>query len=124
MDLPEAAGGRLAEWTGPAGTRPGAGVGPGPVGDLELGAWRGTTRRPADMSRGGLAQSLLGGSRSRAGLNRLTADLSVVEVLLPLGLIRYTAVSVEETERGHRREKGVTCVFGVLLKAPLTRAQM
>lgn len=32
VDLPEAAGGRLAEQTGPAQNQSGAGVGPGPVG--------------------------------------------------------------------------------------------
>ena len=107
VDLPEAAGGRLAERTGPARTGPGAGVGPGPVsrGDLELRARRGTARSPADMSRGGLAQSLLGRSRSGAGLHSLAADLRVVEVLLPLGLIQSTAVCVEETQSGHTREK-------------------
>lgn len=94
MDLPEAAGCRLAEWTGPAQDGPGAGVGPGPVSrwDLELRGRRRTAGGPAEMRGRGLAQSLLGGSWSGAGVRRLTGDPGVVEVLFSLGLIRPTAV--------------------------------
>lgn len=94
MDLPEAAGCRLAERTGPAQDGPGAGVGPGPVSrrDLELRGRRRTAGGPAEMRGRGLAQSLLGGSWSGAGVRRLTGDPGVVEVLFSLGLIRPTAV--------------------------------
>lgn len=105
MDLPEAAGGRLAERTGPVRTGPGAGVGPGSVSwrDLEPRGWRGTAGGPAEMGGRGLAQGLLGRSqswswsrnqnrswsriRSGAGVHGLTGDPGVVEVLFSLGLI-------------------------------------
>ncbi len=96
VDLPEAAGGRLAERTGPARAGPGAGVGPGPVswGDLEPRGGGRTAGGPAEMRGRDLAQSLLGGSWSGAGVHGLTGDLGVVEVLFSLGLIWPTAVCV------------------------------
>lgn len=89
MDLPEAAGGGLAERTGPAQARPGAGVGPGSMSrwDLESRGRRRTARGPAEMRGRGLAQSLLGRSWSGAGVHGLAGDLGVVEVLFSLGLI-------------------------------------
>lgn len=50
MDLPEAAGGRLAERAGPAQTEARAGVGPGPVSgrDVEPRSWRRTAGGPAE----------------------------------------------------------------------------
>lgn len=99
MDLPEAAGGRLAQRAGPAGPGPGAGVGPGPVGldrgDLQLRGRGGGAGRPAELGGRSLAQGRLGRGRGPgAGLHALTGDLGVVEVLLPLGLVRAAAAGV------------------------------
>lgn len=102
VDLPEAAGGRLAERTGPAGAGPGAGVGPGSVsrGDLEPRGRGRTAGGPAEMrGRGGLAQSLLGRSRSGAGVHAVAGDLSEVEVLFSLGLVRPAAGGGTEQNR-------------------------
>lgn len=89
MDLPEAAGGGLAQRTGPAQAGPRAGVGPWPVsrGDVEPRGRRRTTGGPAQISGRRLAQSLLGRSWSGAGVHGLTGDLGVVEVLFSLGLV-------------------------------------
>lgn len=94
MDLPEAAGSGLAERTGPAQARPGAGVGPGPVSrwDLETGGRGRTAGGPAEMRGRGLAQSLLGRGWRRAGVHCLAGDLGVIEVLFSLGLVGPAAV--------------------------------
>lgn len=93
MDLPEAAGGRLAEGAGPAQAEARAGVGPGPVSgrDVESGSRRGAAGGPAESGRRDLARSRLGRTRHGAGLHRLAGDLSVVEVLLSLRLVRPAA---------------------------------
>lgn len=104
VDLPEAAGSRLAERAGPAGAGARAGVGPGPVSgrDMEPGRRRRTAGGgPAEPGRRGLAQGLLGRKRrrkgrrwrsgSRAGVHRLAGDLGVVEVLLSLRLVQAAA---------------------------------
>lgn len=105
VDLPEAAGGRLAERDGPVRDGLGAGVGPGPVSwwDLQPRGRRGTAGGPAERGGRGLAQRWMGRSRSRnrsrsqnrsrggAEVHGLTADPGVVEVLFSLGLIRPTA---------------------------------
>lgn len=94
MDLPEAARGGLAEPTGPAQARPRAGVGPWPMkrGDVEPRGWRRTAGGPVEMRGRRLAQSLLGRCWSGAGVHGLTRDLSVVEVLFSLGLVRPAAM--------------------------------
>lgn len=109
VDLPEAAGSWLAEWTGPAQAWSRAGVRPGPVSwNLELWSRRGTTRGPVEMSGRGLSQSVLDRSGSWSwsgtGLDSLTADLGVVEVLLPLGLIWSTAGCLVRTQRKKEKE--------------------
>lgn len=96
VDLPKAAGGRLAEWAGPAQTGSGAGVGPGPVSWRDLESWgRGRTAGgPAELRGRDLAQSLLGRCWNRAGIHGLTGDLGVVEVFFSLGLIGHIAACV------------------------------
>lgn len=53
VDLPEAAGGRLAEWAGPAQAGARAGVGPGPVSgrDVESRSWKRAAGGPAEAGR-------------------------------------------------------------------------
>lgn len=112
MDLPEAAGGRLAEWAWPAQAEARAGIGPGPVSgrDVEPGSWKRAAGGQAEAGRRDLALSRLRRRRSRksrrslhrAGVHRLAGDLSVVEVLLPLRLVPPAAAMVGET-RTHQR---------------------
>lgn len=99
VNLPEAAGGRLAEWAGPAQAGARAGVGPGPVSgrDVECRSWKRAAGGPAKAGRRDLARSRLRRSRRsrcRAGVHRLTGELSVVEVLLPLRLVPPAAAMV------------------------------
>ncbi len=134
VDLPEAAGGRLAERTGPAWAGPRAGVGPGPVswGDLEPRGWRRTARGPVEMRGRGLAQSLLGRRWSGAGVHGLKGDLGVVKVLFSLGLIWPTvcvcvcgkSVKMCVWQTSGHRVKRVSCLFGLLLNAARTVAQI